>query len=232
MSIIDRFSPNHSRYSWDVHDLGLIPYADALEIQTSSWDDVKNGRDHKIYLLEHPDVITLGRRTKEEHLLMTKEELAKANIELFRVDRGGSATYHGPGQLVGYVICKSNRVGGIHELVARILSSIELVMGDFGISCVVDAENPGIWTRSEVPRKLAAVGLSNKDGVTKHGFAINVDLPLTGFSAIVPCGLTLPVSTMSIEKGVNIPLVEVKNAIVEKLKNQLSLNPQTKILSN
>ena len=86
---------------------------------------------------------------------------------------------------------------------------------------VIDEENPGIWTRSEIPRKLAAVGLSNRDGVTKHGFAINIDLPLTGFTAIVPCGLTLPVSTMAIETGEKIPIGEVKEKITQILKEEL-----------
>jgi lipoyl(octanoyl) transferase len=226
---IDVFQPEYSKYSWEVEDLGLIPYGEALEIQEQSWKNVKEGANHKIYLLEHPNVITLGRRTEDEHLLMTPEELQENNIELFKVDRGGSATFHGPGQLVGYLICKSNRVGGIHDLVARILRSVSELMNSYGIDADIDEENPGIWTKSEIPRKLAAVGLSNRDGVTKHGFAINIDLPLTGFTAIVPCGLALPVSTMAIETGRRITVEEVKSKITKILRTQLSIEPNQKV---
>lgn len=115
-----------------------------------------------------------------------------------------------------------NRVGGIHELVARILQSIQNTLQEWGISCEIDSDNPGIWTQSEVPRKLAAVGLSNRDGYTMHGFAINVDLPLSGFSTIVPCGLSLPVTTMAIETGNQLSVDEVKKRIIHHLKTELS----------
>ena len=142
--------------------------------------------------------------------------------ELFRVNRGGSATYHGPGQLIGYLICKSNRYGGIHSLVTIILNTIHEVISSFGIKAKIDTENPGVWTDTEPPRKLSAVGMSNKDGYSMHGFAINVDLPLTGFSTIVPCGLKLPVSTLAIETGrrLQISTIEelIKNKLLENLK--------------
>lgn len=231
MKQLHLFHPEYSNYSWEIYDLGTIAYEKALQIQEETWLEIKDGANHRIYLLEHPNVITLGKRTEEDHLLLSKKELQEAGIELYRVDRGGSATFHGPGQLVGYIHCKSSRVGGIHELVERILTAIAQTLQSFGIDCEVDRENPGIWTQTEVPRKLAAVGLSNRDGYTKHGFAINVDLPLTGFTAIVPCGLTLPVTTMAIELGKRIEVEEVKQVIVPQLQHVLEMDPEIEIIN-
>jgi len=223
MSQITTFHPDYSSYAWNVYDLGRISYGKALELQKKYRRAVKEGGDHVLLLLEHDPVITLGRRTEPEHLLKSEKELNSDGIELFEVDRGGSATYHGPGQLVGYVICKSSRVGGIHELVSRVLRAVANTISSFGIDCHVDEDNPGIWSTGEVPRKLAAVGMSNTHGYTMHGFAINVDLPLTGFAAIVPCGLTLPVSTMAIESGRRIAVDEVKTKVIEELNKVLQL---------
>ncbi len=207
---------------WYVIDLGTISYKKGLELQQEYWQKAVDGDDHYILLLEHTPVITLGRRTEPEHLLLNEEELKVQGIDLYKVNRGGSATYHAPGQLVGYIICKSSRFGGIHELVTRVLNSIQQVISDFEINCVIDPENPGIWTNSDTPRKLAAVGMQNKHGYTLHGFAINVHLPLTGFSAIVPCGLTLPVSTMSIELGKIIRIEDVKTKTRKILLQELT----------
>ena len=216
--IIETFIPTGSSYQWEIRDLGRISYGEALELQKQAWQEVQEGRNHQLWLLQHDPVITLGRRTDPEHLLKTEQELDEAGIDLFRVNRGGSATYHGPGQLVGYIICKSSRMGGIHELVSCILHAVANTIKEYGIEAVIDEDNPGIWTDSEVPRKLAAVGMSNTKGYTMHGFAVNVDLPLTGFAAIVPCGLTLPVSTLAIETGERIEIEEVKNKMIENLK--------------
>lgn len=209
---------NQKQIDWEIIYPGLIDYATGLELQEKYWNAVKNGGKFILLLLEHQPVITLGRRTDPSHLLLSETELKERGIELFHANRGGSATYHGPGQLVGYIICKSSRYGGIHSVVERALKSINRVMNNFEIKSYIDYENPGVWTNTEPPRKLAAVGMSNKDGYTMHGFAINVDLPLTGFSAIVPCGLTLPVSTMSIEIGKRIDLSQVENDFIKEFE--------------
>ncbi len=207
---------------WTVQHFDLLMYQDALNIQREFHDRVKKGEGHFLMLLQHYPVITLGRRTDVSHLLLSEDELRERGIALYRVNRGGSATYHGPGQLVGYVICKSSRYGGIHSLVSIILRTIHEVISSFGIKAKIDFDNPGVWTDTEPQRKLSAVGMSNKEGFTMHGFAINVDLPLTGFSAIVPCGLQLPVSTLAIETGerIKVATVEdlVKTELIENLK--------------
>ncbi|MFV2015093.1 MAG: lipoyl(octanoyl) transferase LipB [Candidatus Heimdallarchaeota archaeon] len=172
--------------------------------------------------MQHEAVITLGRRTNPAHLLVSETELKQKGIDLIRVDRGGSATYHGPGQLVGYVIAKSSRFGGIHNLISSILQIINKVLQDLSVDSCINYDNPGIWTNSIPPRKLSAVGMSNKHGYTMHGFAINVDLPLTGFTAIVPCGLTLPVSTLAIETGSRYAVSKIADLIEKEFLKILS----------
>jgi lipoyl(octanoyl) transferase len=201
--------------NWIINRYGLVPYNEALRIQNELREEVVQGSDHYLMLLQHPSVITLGRRTDPSHLLMSEDELRIKDIQLVNVDRGGSVTYHGPGQLVGYVICKSSRYGGIHNIVSTILQIINSVIQNLGIKSKIDYENPGIWTDTNPPRKLSAVGMSNKNGYTMHGFAINVDLPLTGFSAIVPCGLSLPISTIAIETGIRYKVRQIAE-LVEK----------------
>ncbi len=189
-----------------VENLGIMDYSSALLYQEKCWERVKAGSNDYLLFLQHNPVITLGRRTDPSHVHYAEDELLEKGIELFKVDRGGSATYHGPGQLIGYMISKVSRFGGIHRLVSLILESLEKSITKLGISCFADHKNPGIWTKSENPKKLAAVGMHVKEGITLHGFAVNVDMSLAGFSTILPCGLNQPVSTLSIEleKSVNI----------------------------
>ncbi len=193
---------------------GVQDYTSMLEKQYQTMEEVRSGGDPVLYLLEHKPVVTLGRRTKEEHLVLDKEQLAEKGIDLVRVQRGGSATYHGPGQLVGYVICKVSTLGGTYNLVKKVLQLVKETIESFGIQCKIDDDNPGVWTADDNPRKLAAVGMQIKEGYSLHGFAINVDLPLTPFTYIVPCGLSLPVSTLSVELGRRVSISELREWIL------------------
>lgn len=215
-------SPHSTKKNWIVEKFGILQYKDALELQEDYRERVINGKNQYLMLLQHKAVVTLGRRTDPAHILFSEEELIQKGIELFKVNRGGSATYHGPGQLIGYVMTKSSRFGGIHNLVTSILQIINKVIQGLSIDSRIDYENPGIWTNTTPPRKLSAVGMSNKHGYTMHGFAVNVDLPLTGFSAIVPCGLSLPVSTLAIETGNRYSVSEIANLIENEFLKILS----------
>jgi len=199
---------------WEIIELGVINFEDAYKLQIKFHEQVKQGDTNKLLLLQHHPVITLGRRTENSHLLISKAELAKKGVDLIKTNRGGSATYHGYGQLVGYIICKVNKFKGIHEVVSNILQVVNSTINEFFIESWVDTDNPGIWVGNELPRKIAAVGMHNKDGVSMHGFAVNINMKLDGFSLIIPCGLNLPVTTVSIEAGKNISVEEFKDKLI------------------
>jgi lipoyl(octanoyl) transferase len=206
---------------WEIKDLNTISYKDALDLQNELLDKAMNTNSHYILLLEHLPVITLGRRTDPSHLLFSQKELEKKGIDLFNVNRGGSATYHGPGQLVGYIITKVSKHGGVHALVSKVLSSIHQLISEMGLEVVIDNEMPGVWTKTDIPRKLSAVGMQIKNGYSLHGFALNINTSLEGFSMIVPCGLPNPVSTLSIELGRKLTVEEIKLKIKKILIENL-----------
>ncbi len=169
--------------------LGLIDYTDALEIQRKL---IKLRQDGKIkdtmLLLEHPPVITLGRRALEANILMPKEFFKTRGIDICEIERGGDVTYHGPGQLVGYPILNLNDYGrdvrqfvsNIEEIFIRLLSS------EYGIDAGRNLEHTGVWVGDE---KITAIGFAVKKWVTMHGFAFNVNTDMSHFNWIVPCGI-------------------------------------------
>jgi lipoate-protein ligase B len=163
-----------------VSQLGLVPYDEALALQ----ERLRAARQADaipdvLLLLEHPPVYTHGRRTEDSDL-----PLAERGIEVVEVDRGGKATYHGPGQLVGYPIV---RVGPIVDFLRTIEQAIVAALGEEGISARGAAQRPtGVWVGE---RKIASLGIHVAKRVSTHGFAVNVDNDLTPFQWIVPCGL-------------------------------------------
>ena len=137
-------------------------------------------------LLEHPDTYTLGRRALEEDLVYDERERATRGISLFKVDRGGRATYHGPGQLVGYPIL---RLGERYDVVAylRLLEEALLrTARDLGAKAERDPDHTGVWVGNN---KIGAIGVKITRGITMHGFAFNVTTDLSMFGGIVPCGI-------------------------------------------
>jgi lipoyl(octanoyl) transferase len=172
-----------------VVDLGLLPYADALALQR----DVARARiagaidDDLLLLVEHPPVITLGRSSKEAHMLATPEYLRGRGVELFEVERGGDVTFHGPGQLVGYPIIdlKQHR-RDLHWYLRQVEQLLIDTLATFGL---VGGRRPpytGVWIED---RKIASIGVHARDWVTWHGFALNVTTDLRYFDLIVPCGI-------------------------------------------
>jgi lipoyl(octanoyl) transferase len=143
-------------------------------------------RGDLLMLLEHPPTYTLGRRGLEEDLVYGPDERAARGIATFRVDRGGRATYHGPGQLVGYPIM---RLGDRYDVVAylrKLERALISTAADFGVEAQRDDEHTGVWVGSN---KLAAIGVKITRGITMHGFALNVTTDLRMFEGIVPCGI-------------------------------------------
>tara|TARA_E500000331_G_scaffold325267_1_gene342315 strand:+ start:2470 stop:3051 length:582 start_codon:yes stop_codon:yes gene_type:complete len=149
----------------------------------------------ELWLLEHPPVYTLGQAGKEMHILDA------GDIEVVRCDRGGQVTYHGPGQLVGYLMADIGRQHiGIKELVCRIEKALVGVMSRVNIEAYANPDAHGVYVAD---KKIAALGLRVRKGCTYHGFSLNVDMDLEPFSRINPCGYAgLEVTDMVTEGGV------------------------------
>jgi len=170
------------------HTLGRVPYAAALALQDRVAAERERGlRPDTLLLLEHPPTITLGRRATAADVLWDEARLRQRGISVVRVGRGGRATVHGPGQLVGYPIVRLSRGGrGVRHFVCALEGMLLDVAASFGVSAERRAGHPGIWVGD---RKLASIGIEVRRGVSRHGFALNVDTDLEPFSAIVPCGV-------------------------------------------
>jgi len=213
----------------DVSRLGLIGYARALELQSDLVERRKRGEiPDRLLLLEHPDVITLGVRTRNDrtHVLETDEGLAAQGVELFETGRGGDVTYHGPGQLVGYPILDLNpHRRDVHRYVRDLEAVLIQAVASFGITAGRVPGLTGIWVDApDGQAKLAAIGVRISRWVTSHGFALNVNTDLSRFGLIVPCGITdRGVTSMERLLGHRLPMDEVADA-VERAFTQLTDN--------
>jgi lipoyl(octanoyl) transferase len=174
----------------EVRRLGTVPYGHGLEIQHQLVEQRKAGeiRD-QLLLLQHPPVITLGVKTRNNrsHVLASEDSLASRGVEIFESGRGGDVTFHGPGQIVGYPIldlrpdrCDVHRyVRDLEEVLIRTLASFE-------VQAERAAGLTGVWVGRD---KVAAIGVRIARWVTSHGFALNVSTDLSHFDFIVPCGI-------------------------------------------
>jgi lipoyl(octanoyl) transferase len=176
-----------------VTDLGLMPYRQAWEIQERAHDSVVDGAEEQLLIVQHPPVITFGRRGDDAgNLLRSPEELEQLGVELVHSDRGGDITYHGPGQIVAYPIIRlidhHLSVGGyVHQLESIVISAIAQI----SIEGSTDPDAIGVWTIDQgQSAKICAIGVRIRRGATLHGIALNVAADLQGFSLINPCGLS------------------------------------------
>lgn len=195
----------------DVHRLGRIDYLEALARQRELADMRADGRGQDtLLLLEHPSVYTAGRRT-------SPEDLPKDGTPVIEVDRGGKITWHGPGQLVGYPIVKLAQPIDVVKYVRRIEEALISVCTEMGIDCGRVDGRSGVWLASGqrdgmwLPeRKIAAIGVRVQRGVTLHGFSLNCNSAMTGFDAIVPCGIAdAGVTSVSGELGRDVTVDDV-----------------------
>ena len=182
------------RELWTV-PLGRLGYVEALELQRSLARDRISGAipQDLLLLVEHPPVVTLGRSSKQKHLVASPEFLQNKGVELFEVERGGDVTFHGPGQLVGYPIIDLKRHRqDLHWYLRKIEEALINSLDDYGIPGERNSAYTGVWTRG---RKIASIGVHARDWVTWHGFALNVTTDLSYFDLIVPCGIAGVVMT-------------------------------------
>jgi lipoyl(octanoyl) transferase len=176
-----------------------MAYAEALELQRAVARARIDGSQPEdlLLLVEHPPVVTLGRSSKEAHLLASPELLRARGVALFEVERGGDVTFHGPGQLVGYPIFDLKRHRqDLHWYLREVEEALIMALRAYGI---VGGRNPGytgVWVDD---RKIASIGVHARDWVTWHGFALNVSTDLSFFDLIVPCGIQA-VTMTSVER--------------------------------
>lgn len=164
-----------------IHDLGLQSYVETWEKMKSFTATRGIEYNDELWLLEHPSVYTQGQAGKPEHILN------KTNIPIIQSDRGGQITYHGPGQMVAYVLMNiKKRNLGIRTLVCTLEKVLINVLDYYGISATVQCGAPGVYVEG---KKIASIGLRVKNGCTYHGIALNVDMDLNPFSNINPCGI-------------------------------------------
>jgi len=171
-----------------VIDLGLMDYKKAWDLQHGLWSRrVKGELPDLLLFLEHPHVITLGRRGNRSHLIASPEVLEEMKIPIFHVERGGDVTYHGPGQLVVYPIFNLKEYGyRLIRYVDQLEEVILCVLKDFGMDGRKDSLNRGVWVNGE---KIASIGVAIKRWVSFHGFSLNYETDLKYFDLIHPCGL-------------------------------------------
>jgi lipoate-protein ligase B len=177
-----------TRELW-VADLATRSYGEALELQRAVARARISGDipQDVLLLVEHPPVVTLGRSSKDAHLLNDASALQKRGVELFEVERGGDVTFHGPGQLVGYpIIDLKQHKQDLHWYLRQVEEVLIRALGRLGIAAGREPKYTGVWTNG---RKIASIGVHARDWVTWHGFALNVSTELSYFDLIVPCGI-------------------------------------------
>ncbi|MFW5827427.1 MAG: lipoyl(octanoyl) transferase LipB [Alkalispirochaeta sp.] len=173
-----------------IRDLGTMDYRTALDLQhTLVAQRQQDAISDTLLLVEHPPVITMGKSGVLEHVLASPEVLAAAGATVERIERGGEATYHGPGQLVGYPILDLRaHLRSLRKFVYLLEEVfIRYLHREFAITAHRDDEHRGVWVDNE---KITAVGIAVKQRVTFHGFAFNVHTDLSHFDWIIPCGIT------------------------------------------
>jgi lipoyl(octanoyl) transferase len=166
-----------------------------------------------MWLLQHPPVFTLGLAGKREHILR------ESAIPVVPIDRGGQVTYHGPGQLVAYLLLDLKRRGyGVRELVKRMEQALMELLADYGVRAERRANAPGVYVGGA---KIAALGLRIKHGMSYHGLALNVDMDLTPFSYINPCGYEGLAVTQLSALGIETSLEIIARELAVKLERAL-----------
>ena len=207
-----------------VVSLGIVGYKTAWDIQKRLHQRVVDGEvPNALLLLEHPHVFTLGRRGREDDILVSPERLAELGAEVHHIDRGGEVTYHGPGQLVGYPIINLRRWNGGALKYVRTLERVLVdTLSEFGIHAESEDRPTGVWVGDA---KIAAIGVKIGRGTTMHGFALNVDPDLSYFDHIIPCGTRdANVTSMTLVLNTQQSVEKVASALEEKFGRAFGLS--------
>ena len=204
--------------------LERVDYSKGLSSQREIHKRVSSG-EYKGFLLlvEHKPVVTIGRFGDRNNILLSEEEMKSHGVEIWKIERGGDVTFHGPGQLVGYpIISLRDFKLGVKSYVYLLEETLIGVLRKFGIRGERIRDHTGVWIDRE---KIAAIGVYVKNGITMHGFALNVNTDLNYFSFIVPCGISnMGVTSMKRILDEEIPLEEVAVAFAEEFGNRFQIN--------
>ncbi|MCF2593749.1 lipoyl(octanoyl) transferase LipB [Bacteroides caecigallinarum] len=210
-----------------IEDWKHISYSDAWSRQTEIFNSViearKEGKpyENRIIFCTHPHVYTIGKHGKQENMLICDDMLSRIGAEVFRIDRGGDITYHGPGQLVCYpILCLEDFNLGLKGYLHLLEEAVIRTCSHYGIqSGRVDGAT-GVWIDINTPRerKICAMGVRSSHFVTMHGLALNVNTDLKYFDYINPCGFTNKgVTSIEKETGVQVSMDEVRRILTDEL---------------
>jgi len=208
----------------EIIDLGQMDYVDAWEMQKKIHSEVVlEKRSSTFLVVEHPEVLTLGKNSDRSNIKTAADELKKLNILVQTIDRGGEVTAHMPGQIVVYPIFSlpGNKLGArsyVEALERAVINTLQV----FGIAAVTDPINPGVWINN---KKVCAIGIRIKKRVCLHGIALNFDNDLSFFGHIVPCGIEKrSVTNIISETKLSIDKSELKSALVKALAEELGFS--------
>jgi len=208
-----------------IRDLGRRPYSQVLALQH---DLVRARQDQELQddvllLVEHDPVFTLGRRGLRNSLLVSEAFLNQQGIAVEHVERGGDITYHGPGQLVVYLIMDLRRAGlRVTSFVSNMEEAMLRTARDHQVQAGTDPKNRGLWVQG---RKLGSIGIAVRHGITFHGLALNVNTDLSPFSYINPCGLTgVKMTSLAMETGQIQDFPSIKENLAAHMQNVFALD--------
>jgi lipoyl(octanoyl) transferase len=213
---------------WIITHPGLVDYRKAHHLQLCIVEARRKGilGNNLVLMLEHPPVLTIGRSSSCQHIIKDHTFLAAHGIDTISIERGGDVTFHGPGQLVVYVLIDLRSRGmDIREFVMSLEEVMIRAAKDEGIIATRDPRNIGVWVNGE---KLGSIGIAIRHGITFHGFALNVNTDLTPFQWIHPCGLKdVSMTSLAVLKNTKVNMADVCQSVERHLQDvfHISLNP-------
>lgn len=210
--------------------LGRVGYLEAWRLQEAVATRLGAGGPERLLLLEHDPVYTIGRRGTLDHLTASAAELRAAGASVYRVDRGGDITYHGPGQLVGYPIVSLGEAPDVVAYVRTIEEALRDTLAEFGIASRTVDGKTGVWVELPDRReaKIGAIGVRVSRGVTRHGFALNVDTDLGAFARMIPCGFMHEVASfqrLGVRAGIADVAAVCARHVATRLGRELEWDP-------
>ena len=205
--------------TWDYQEELLLKNTQLKSINRANEQPANQANtEHRLLMVEHPPVFTLGKSGKREHVLVSEEQLQNLGIEFYHINRGGDITYHGLQQVVGYPILDLDKFKTDLGWYLRSLEEVIIqVLAEYGLEGDRSSGETGVWLSPEDPflaRKICAMGIKCSRWITMHGFALNVNTDLSHFEYIVPCGIQgKAVTSLEKELGRKVDYAEVKQKI-------------------